>query len=228
MIRMIMALSLVTLLSSEWAWGQNLETRMDSISYAIGINLGRSMRQLDGVDLNREIIFQGLEDAFADKESPLSEQQVQQLLIALQQEMQAAQMQAQRAKAAEAIEKGQAFLTENKTKEGVMETETGLQYKILREGTGAMPAATNTVKVNYEGRLLDGKVFDSSYERGEPIEFPLNRVISGWTEGLQLMKEGAKFQFYIPSNLAYGDRGSPPNIGPGETLIFDVELLEVK
>lgn len=206
---------------------QDLTTRMDSISYALGINLGRSINQLQGIELNRDMIYQGLENAFADQESPLTEEDVQQLLMALQQEMQSAQMAQQQAAAQEAKERGQAFLEENKTKDSVQVTESGLQYKAIRPGSGPSPAATDMVSVHYEGRLLDGTVFDSSYERGEPAKFPLNRVISGWTEGLQLMKEGAKFQFYIPSDLAYGDRGAPPNIGPGETLIFDVELLEV-
>lgn len=128
-----------------------------------------------------------------------------------------------------ALEKGQAFLQENAKKEGVKTTASGLQYKVLTEGTGKSPKATDTVTVNYRGTLLDGTEFDSSYKRGEPISFPLNRVIPGWTEGVQLMKEGAKYQFYIPANLAYGKQGTPGGpIGPDETLIFDVELIKVK
>ena len=128
-----------------------------------------------------------------------------------------------------ALEKGQAFLQENAKKEGVKTTASGLQYKVLTEGTGKSPKATDTVTVNYRGTLLDGTEFDSSYKSGEPISFPLNRVIPGWTEGVQLMKEGAKYQFYIPANLAYGKQGTPGGpIGPDETLIFDVELIKVK
>lgn len=128
-----------------------------------------------------------------------------------------------------ALEKGQAFLQENAKKDGVKTTPSGLQYKVLTEGTGKSPKATDTVTVNYRGSLLDGTEFDSSYKRGEPISFPLNRVIPGWTEGVQLMKEGAKYQFYIPANLAYGKQGTPGGpIGPDETLIFDVELIKVK
>lgn len=224
--RMVLILSL--LCSGSFALqGQDLNTTMDSISYALGMNLGRSISQLEGIDLNREMIYQGLEDMFGDKEAALTQQDVQSLLMALQQEMQAAQMEQARAAASEAKERGQAFLEENKTKEGVEVTESGLQYKVITSASGPTPAATSVVKVHYEGRLLDGTVFDSSYERGQPAEFPLNRVISGWTEGLQLMPVGSKFQFYIPSGLAYGDRGSPPAIGPGETLVFDVELLEI-
>ncbi len=128
-----------------------------------------------------------------------------------------------------AVEKGQAYLAANAKKEGVHTTATGLQYKVLKEGTGKTPKATDTVLVHYRGTLLDGTEFDSSYKRNEPIEFPLNRVIPGWTEGVQLMKEGAKYQFVIPSELAYGRRGTPGGpIGPDETLIFEVELLKVR
>jgi FKBP-type peptidyl-prolyl cis-trans isomerase len=126
-------------------------------------------------------------------------------------------------------EKGAAFLKANASKEGVETTASGLQYKVLKEGTGKSPKATDTVKVHYRGTLLDGKEFDSSYKRGEPIEFPLNRVIPGWTEGVQLAKEGGKIELYIPSKLAYGESGTPGGpIGPNETLIFEIELIQVK
>jgi FKBP-type peptidyl-prolyl cis-trans isomerase len=127
-----------------------------------------------------------------------------------------------------ALAKGEAFLKENATKEGVVTTASGLQYKILTEGTGKSPKATDTVLVHYAGTLLNGTEFDSSYKRKEPIEFPLNHVIAGWTEGVQLMKEGAKFRFFIPSKLAYGSRGAGRDIGPNEALIFEVELLKVR
>jgi FKBP-type peptidyl-prolyl cis-trans isomerase FkpA len=125
-------------------------------------------------------------------------------------------------------QKGEDFLKENAKKEGVKTTASGLQYKVLKEGEGKSPTATDTVTVHYRGTLLDGTEFDSSYKRGEPAEFPLNRVIKGWTEGVQLMKEGSKFQFFIPSGLAYGERGTPGGpIGPNETLVFEIELLKV-
>jgi len=127
-----------------------------------------------------------------------------------------------------ALEKGQQFLQENAKKEGVKTTPSGLQYLVLTEGNGKSPKATDTVLVHYKGTLLDGTEFDSSYKRNEPISFPLNRVIPGWTEGVQLMKEGAKYRFFIPSDLAYGSRGAGGDIGPDETLIFDVELLKVQ
>ena len=126
------------------------------------------------------------------------------------------------------VEKGESFLQENATKEGVHVTPSGLQYKVLMDGTGRSPKATDTVKVQYRGTLLDGTEFDSSYKRNQPIEFALNQVIPGWTEGVQLMSEGAKYEFYIPSNLAYGRRGAGGVIGPDETLIFEVELLKVR
>ena len=126
------------------------------------------------------------------------------------------------------LQEGQSFLKENATKPGVNTTPSGLQYKVLKEGTGKSPKATDVVVVNYRGTLINGKEFDSSYKSGKPIEFPLNRVIPGWTEGVQLMKEGAKYEFFIPPNLAYGSRGAGGVIGPDETLIFEVELLKVK
>ena len=125
-------------------------------------------------------------------------------------------------------QEGQRFLKENATKPGITTTASGLQYKVLKEGTGRSPKATDVVVVNYRGTLINGKEFDSSYKSGKPIEFPLNRVIPGWTEGVQLMKEGAKYEFYIPPNLAYGSRGAGGVIGPDESLIFEVELLKVK
>jgi FKBP-type peptidyl-prolyl cis-trans isomerase FkpA len=127
-----------------------------------------------------------------------------------------------------ALETGKAFLAENAKKEGVQSTSTGLQYKVLTPGAGRSPKASDVVLVHYRGTLLNGKEFDSSYKRREPIEFPLNQVIRGWTEGVQLMQEGAKYEFYIPSNLAYGSRGAGGDIGPDETLIFEVELLKVR
>jgi FKBP-type peptidyl-prolyl cis-trans isomerase FkpA len=127
-----------------------------------------------------------------------------------------------------ALAKGEKFLEDNAKKDGVTVTASGLQYKVITEGTGKSPSATDTVLVHYEGTLIDGKVFDSSYKRGEPIEFPLNRVIAGWTEGVQLMKEGSKHRLYLPSNLAYGKQGAGRDIGPNEALIFDVELLKVR
>lgn len=205
----------------------DLTNRADSISYALGMDVGNNISRL-GVELNAEMIYQGLKDVFMGAESQMTKEEVQTYMQSFQQEAMAAQQQVQQQRAQDAKAKGEAFLAENAQRDSVTVTESGLQYQVLRAGEGTSPAATDTVKVHYEGRLLDGKVFDSSYQRGQPIEFPLNGVIPGWTEGVQLMKEGAKYRFFIPSQLAYGARGAGQDIGPNETLIFDVELLEVK
>ena len=204
-----------------------LSNKADSISYALGADIGNNLKRTE-MDINADMIYQGLKDAIENNgDSKLTDQQAQALLQAFQQEVQQAQIKKREEKAKLAKTEGELFLKENKEREGVMETESGLQYMVLRAGDGgAKPAATNTVKVHYEGKLLNEKVFDSSYQRGEPIEFPLNRVIKGWTEGLQLMDKGAKYRFFIPSELAYGAQGAGQDIGPNETLIFEVELLD--
>lgn len=178
-----------------------------------------------GGELDKELVIQGFVDTLGDK-SPFTFEQVREFAQAGEQAMrQLQEKQAQQA-AADNIAAGVAFLEENGKKEGVITTESGLQYETLSEGEGMSPVATDTVKVHYHGTLLDGTTFDSSYDRGEPATFPLNRVIPGWTEGVQLMKEGGKTRFYIPSELAYGQRATGA-ITPNSTLIFDVELLEV-
>jgi FKBP-type peptidyl-prolyl cis-trans isomerase len=224
-----LSLLLVTiLLAAATLRGQtNLSNRLDSISYALGMDVGRNIGKLD-MGLQAEMIYQGIKDAFEGKEGAMSEEQVQALMQAFQNEARNAQMKAQQEAGQAAQARGEAFLAENAQRDSVSVTASGLQYQVIREGTGPKPSAESTVKVHYEGRLLDGKVFDSSYQRGEPIEFPLNGVIPGWTEGLQLMSAGAKYRLYIPAALAYGSRGAGQDIGPNEALIFDVELLEVK
>ncbi|MFC3094078.1 FKBP-type peptidyl-prolyl cis-trans isomerase [Alteromonas sediminis] len=200
-------------------------------AYAMGASMGvffnqrsQQVAELGGA-LDKELVLQGFTDSLANN-AVLSDVEVQQLTQAAQQQF-ATLQQAAAAKAAEAnIKAGEAFLAENANKEGVVTTESGLQYEVLQAGEGVSPEATDTVKVHYHGTLIDGTVFDSSVDRGEPAEFPLNRVISGWTEGVQLMQEGAKYRFYIPANLAYGQRATGA-ITPNSTLIFDVELLEV-
>ncbi len=197
-----------------------LTTSKQKASYAIGVNIGKSMKQ-QGLDADFEMISKGMKDGAAGTPA-LTDPELQEAMMELQKEMQA--------KASQAGEKakteGEAFLAANKSKEGVKTTASGLQYKVLKEGKGTKPKSTETVKVHYRGTLLDGTEFDSSYKRGEPVEFPLDQVIKGWTEGLQLMTPGSKYQFFIPSALAYGEpgnRGIPPN----STLTFDVELLEI-
>jgi len=202
------------------------QNKKDTASYAIGVNIGQSVKQ-QGIDLNADMLAAGLRDALADK-ALLTEEQVRAALMALQQEAQEKAQVERSKKGGEAKTRGEQFLAENKKKEGVMTTPSGLQYKVIKAGTGAKPTKENTVKVHYKGTLIDGKVFDSSYDRGEPIEFPLGGVIAGWTEGLQLMPVGSKYMLYIPSNLAYGENGAGQSIGPNEALIFEVELLEIK
>ena len=226
--RLIIALSLLLplVLSAQENASSPLQSEEDKLSYALGIDVARNL-QKSGISLNEEALAKGLRDALSGSGTQFTQAQAQALVREFAMEMQKQQMQKQSERAQVAKEEGARFLAENKSKAGVQETATGLQYKVLKEGSGAMPTTSNKVKVHYEGRLLNGTVFDSSYQRGQPIEFALGGVIQGWIEGLQLMKEGAKYQLYIPFNLAYGERGSPPNIGPFETLIFDVELLEV-
>ncbi len=216
---LLIAAVLITTVSSFGQKQTELKTRMDTISYSIGVNIGKNLK-LGDIEIDLDMMKKGFQDVINENQM-LTDEEINNAMIMLNQEMQ--EKMEKKAKA-----KGQDFLEENKKNDSVNVTESGLQYKVMTEGKGKKPAETDTVKVHYTGKLLDGTIFDSSVERGEPIEFPLNRVIPGWTEGLQLMKEGARYIFYIPYDLAYGAQGAPPNIGPYETLIFDVELIEVK
>ncbi|MEX0609143.1 MAG: FKBP-type peptidyl-prolyl cis-trans isomerase [Balneolaceae bacterium] len=200
----------------------NLETQVDSVSYALGYQNGKFLTQQGITDLNSGAFTAGLNTGLSDTTAQLTEMEAQQVIQTYIQELSMRQ-------GTENQEEGESFLAENLEKDGVEVTESGLQYKVIEEGDGESPTAEDIVRVNYEGKLMNGEVFDSSYERGEPVEFPLSGVIAGWTEGVQLMKVGATFEFYIPGDLAYGPRppqGSP--IGPNATLIFKVELLEIK
>ncbi|MDX5348418.1 MAG: FKBP-type peptidyl-prolyl cis-trans isomerase, partial [Hymenobacteraceae bacterium] len=176
-----------------------------------------------GIDINPDVLVEGLKEAQAGKPSQLNPQQMQEAMMQLQQEM----SQKQNAAGAENKQKGEAFLKENKEKAGIHTLPSGLQYEILEEGTGKSPSKTDKVTTHYHGTLIDGTVFDSSYARNQPATFPVNGVIAGWTEALQMMKEGAKWRLYVPSELAYGAQGAGDAIGPHSTLIFDVELLKV-
>lgn len=205
-------------------------TEQSSASEKVGYSLGYMMAEgnKDAVkDLDLNTFEKGFRDGYEGNESALTQEQMQQVLMDYQKEQEEQFVKDMETKATENKAAGTAFLAENAKKEGVKQTESGLQYKVIKAGTGKSPKATDVVEVNYEGKLLDGTVFDSSYERGEPIEFPLNQVIAGWTEGLQLMKEGGKYEFYIPSDIAYGEAGNA-GIEPNSTLIFTVELLKVK
>lgn len=200
---------------------------MDKVSYALGIGIGRQLSQMGAADLNIDDFAQAIKDVIAGdlKLGDAEAQQIVQEFFAKQEEKQKAEA-AEKGKAAK--QDGEKFLAENCKKEGVITTASGLQYQVLREGNGQSPKATDTVECHYEGTLIDGTKFDSSYDRGQTATFPLNQVIAGWTEGLQLMKEGGKYRFFIPYELGYGERGAGASIPPYSTLVFDVELVSVK
>ena len=200
---------------------------MDKISYALGIGIGRQLSQMGAADLNIDDFAQAIKDVIAGdlKLGDAEAQQIVQEFFAKHEEKQKAEA-AEKGKAAK--QDGEKFLAENGKKEGVITTASGLQYQVLREGNGQSPKATDTVECHYEGTLIDGTKFDSSYDRGQTATFPLNQVIAGWTEGLQLMKEGGKYRFFIPYELGYGERGAGASIPPFSTLVFDVELVSVK
>ena len=193
---------------------------MDKVSYALGIGIGRQLAQMGATDINTDDFGQAIQDAISGR-LQLDEQEAQMIVQDFFQRK--SEEQAKNAKA-----EGENFLAENGKKEGVVVLPSGLQYQVLREGNGNKPSATDQVECHYEGTLINGQVFDSSYKRGQTATFGLNQVIKGWTEGLQLMQEGAKYRFFIPYHLAYGAQGAGQNIPPYATLIFDVELVKVK
>jgi len=220
----------------------SLKTFGDKLSYAFGMSMAKQLDRMpadinpniDG-EINSELVIAGLLHSVSKSKSLLTDEETQKIMTEFQQKMQAAQMkrmQEAQSKQAEAgkgaLEAGKKFLEENKKKEGVVTTASGLQYKVLTAAEGKKPSATDTVEVHYHGTTIDGNVFDSSVQRGEKISFPLNGVIKGWTEGVQLMSVGSKFRFFIPSELAYGERGAGGAIPPNATLIFDVELFSIK
>lgn len=206
-----------------------LKTSKDKLGYAIGLNIAKNMKQ-QGVNdsITVAALAKALEDIFKGNQPLLSDAEAGQILQEFSMSMQA-KMSAEQSKAGQAnAEAGRKFLEENKKKPGVVVLPSGLQYVVIKEGTGAMPTATDKVKTHYHGTLITGEVFDSSVERGEPISFPVNGVIKGWTEALQLMKVGSKWKLFIPSDLAYGERGAGQQIGPNSALIFEVELLDIE
>jgi FKBP-type peptidyl-prolyl cis-trans isomerase FklB len=215
-----------------------LKTPKDKASYAVGLNVGKNLgaqlRQ-QSVEVDQAILLRGVKDALAGGKTLLTDDEVKAALTQLQTEVRARQqerMKVEQEKMKVVVEgnkkEGAEFLEANKAKEGVVTLPSGLQYKILTEGTGPKPTGTDTVVCNYRGTLLNGTEFDSSYKRGQPLSIQVNGVIKGWTEALQLMPVGSKWQLFIPSDLGYGDRGSGPNIGPGAALIFEVELLSIQ
>jgi FKBP-type peptidyl-prolyl cis-trans isomerase len=204
-----------------------LVTPKDKASYALGLNIGKSL-QRDSLDVDPNILVRGIKDAMAGGKTLLTEDEAKAVLNSLQNELRQKQ-EARMQQLAETNKKeGEAFLAANKTKEGVVTLPSGLQYKILKQGTGPKPSAAHSVVCNYRGTLINDTEFDSSYKRGQPATFPVGKVIRGWTEALQLMPVGSKWQLFVPAELAYGPRGAGPDIGPNATLIFEVELLSIQ
>ncbi|MEZ7705092.1 FKBP-type peptidyl-prolyl cis-trans isomerase [Prevotella melaninogenica] len=201
---------------------------MDKLSYALGIGIGSQLAGMGAKELNIDDFAQAIKDVISGSELKVDNAEAQTLVQNFFQEQEAKQQAAaaEAGKAAKAA--GEAFLAENGKKDGVVTLPSGLQYQVLKEGDGKKPSATDQVVCHYEGTLIDGTVFDSSYQRNQPATFGLNQVIPGWTEGVQLMQEGAKYRFFIPYKLAYGERGAGAQIPPFATLVFDVELIEVK
>ncbi|RKW62306.1 MAG: FKBP-type peptidyl-prolyl cis-trans isomerase [Prevotella sp.] len=200
---------------------------MDKISYALGLGIGRQLLQMGANELSIDDFSQAIKDVIGGAELKVNDTEAQQIVQDFFQKQEEKQRAAAAEKGKTAKVDGEKYLAENAQKEGVVTLPSGLQYKVLREGNGKKPKATDKVKCHYEGMLVDGTMFDSSVQRGEPATFPLNGVIAGWTEGLQLMQEGAKYRFFIPYQLGYGERGAGSSIPPFATLVFDVELIEV-
>lgn len=194
---------------------------MEKLSYALGMVIGHNLKGMGVKNLNQDDFGKAMNDVLTNQTTSLTDQEAQKIVGDFLQKQ-------QEEATCEIREEGERFLAENAKKEGVVVLPSGLQYTVLTEGTGAQPKATDRVKCHYEGTLTNGQVFDSSYRRGEPAVFPLNGVIAGWTEGVQLMKEGAKYRFFIPYNLAYGERGAGQAIPPYAALVFDVELISIE
>ncbi len=204
-----------------------LKTDKEKFSYALGMRMGANFKKQE-VSVDPAILTRGLKDALAGGKTLLTEEQAQTALMQVQNELRQKQQAKMQAEATENKKQGEDFLAANKSKEGVVTLPSGLEYKILTEGTGPKPLASDTVECNYRGTLIDGKEFDSSAKHGGPATFPVSGVIKGWTEALQLMPVGSKWQLFIPSDLAYGNRGAGPEIGPDSTLVFEVELVSIK
>lgn len=203
-----------------------LTTKAQRVSYSIGADIGSNLKQQD-MELDATALAAGIADSLTGN-TVMTDEEMQEVLMAFQQEMMAKMQAKQAVDGADNLKEGEAFLAENAKKDGVKVLPSGLQYKVLTSGDGKTPQATDTVKTHYHGTLIDGTVFDSSVDRGEPVSFPVNQVIPGWTEALQLMKEGDKWQLFVPADLAYAERGAGGKIGPNSTLVFEVELISVE
>lgn len=210
------------------AYAIDLKTEDSKISYSIGVQMGESLASLkDTIKIDRAATIEAINHILDGKASQLSEKEMDEVMSALQKRVMASAQKKYQEGIAKNTEASKQLLANNKAKEGVKVTPSGLQYRVIKAGKGDKPTAKDTVKVHYKGTLPNGKVFDSSYDRGEPVSFPLNAVIKGWTEGLQLMPVGSTYEFVIPANLAYGDK-APASIGPAQALTFQVELLDIK
>ena len=204
-----------------------LKTQKERFSYALGMKMGANLHK-QSVPVDPTIFARGFKDGLAGSKTALTDEEAQAAISDVQKEMQKKQQEKMQVQAESNKKQGETFLAANKSKPGIVTLPSGLEYKIEKEGTGPKPTANDSVVCNYRGTLIDGKEFDSSYKRGQPATFPVTGVIKGWTEALQLMPVGSKWQLFIPSDLAYGDRGAGPDIGPGATLVFEVELLSIQ
>ncbi|MEE8399182.1 MAG: FKBP-type peptidyl-prolyl cis-trans isomerase, partial [Desulfobacterales bacterium] len=203
-----------------------VETEKEKVSYSIGYDIGSNFKK-QSIDVDHDVFFRGMKDALAGGNPLLSAKEQREAMMAFSKKQRGKMTVKQKEAALKNKETGKKFLSDNKAKPGVVTLDSGLQYKVIVGGKGPKPVDTDTVKTHYRGTLIDGTEFDSSYKRGQPASFPVTGVISGWTEALQLMNVGSKWELTIPSDLAYGDRGAGADIGPGETLIFEIELLEI-
>ena len=203
-----------------------LKNQKDKVSYAIGLDIGTTLKR-QMIDVDQGLLNKGMQDGISGAKPILNDQQVKEVMSAFQKDMMEKQAARRKAEGEKNAKEGKKFLDENKKKPGIKTTTSGLQYQVIAQGTGPKPKETDTVEVNYRGTLINGTEFDSSYKRGKPAKFPVNRVIKGWTEALQLMPVGSKYKFYIPADLGYGERGAGGEIESNATLIFDVELLGI-
>jgi FKBP-type peptidyl-prolyl cis-trans isomerase FklB len=223
-LRLIAVLGVLFLVSQVYAQEKLvLKNQKDKVSYIFGMDIGSNLKK-QSIDVDPNILAKGVKDAFSGEKPLLTDQEIQETMVAFQKEMMAKQAEVAKKNKTE----GEVFLAENKKKEGVKTLPSGLQYKVIKAGTGKKPKSTDTVTAHYRGTLINGTEFDSSYKRGQPVSFPVSGVIPGWTEALQLMEVGAKWQLFIPPNLAYGEQGTGRNIGPNATLIFEVELVSIQ
>ncbi len=222
----LLAVAMAATVAAAPAFAQELESDVDRLSYTVGMDIGNSLAE-QGLELDLDLLVEALRASYSGEETLMTREEA---LAERDKFMQRRQQELAEQRTLDAqrnLEEGQAFLAQNAEREDVMVTDSGLQYRVMTEGDGASPEATDQVTVHYRGTLLNGTEFDSSYARGEPATFALNQVIPGWTEGVQLMQEGDKYEFFIPADLAYGEQGRPGPIGPNATLIFEVELIEV-